>query len=186
MSAGETSNFPRGRTWATIPDNMLGRVVGFPYKTRNTTYSGVHDTPGTPAGAVSFARLVKNDTGNAIARNLGVVYDTTSGDLLWSVGAKAGTGTKVNGYVDAYLPAAGVPTGEYFWLFFKGPHTVTSDGNATIACGDKVMAYGSATGKVRGATGDTMAAITSIVGQAMTAATNVDGTEFECNLELNG
>jgi hypothetical protein len=95
----------------------------------------------TPAtGVVNSNRgveciCVKNTSGSALLP--GQVAKFKDGSLT-EVDGLATTSTLRMGIVDEYLPAAGVPNGEVFWLVVAGPATVTKT-STSVAAG---AAYG--------------------------------------------
>lgn len=66
---------------------------------------------------------VKNTSGSALLP--GAVAKFKDAAILTEVDGLATTSTQLMGVVDEYLPAAGVPDGEVFWLVVRGPSTVT-------------------------------------------------------------
>lgn len=92
----------------------------------------------TPAGVDRFdtwrVRCVKNASGVALLPYLAVIKDTTTGGAALHKSVLGYVNAEKQGcwgIVDEFLPAAGVPANEYFWLMEKGP--VTSRGSATAA-----------------------------------------------------
>lgn len=79
---------------------------------------------------------VKNTSGSALLP--GDVAKFKAAAILTEVDGKATTATTLMGVVDEYLPAAGVPANEIFWLVVSGPSTVTKTATS-VAAGD---AYG--------------------------------------------
>jgi hypothetical protein len=65
---------------------------------------------------------VKNTSGSALLP--GQVAKFKASAILTEVDGLASTSTLLMGVVDEYLPAAGVPNGEVFWLVVSGPSTV--------------------------------------------------------------
>lgn len=53
--------------------------------------------------------------------------------ILSEVDGLAVAATALMGVVDEYLPAAGVPVGEVFWLVVRGPSTVTKTATSVAA-----------------------------------------------------
>ena len=53
--------------------------------------------------------------------------------ILSEVDGLAVAATTLMGVVDEYLPAAGVPVGEVFWLVVRGPSTVTKTATSVAA-----------------------------------------------------
>jgi len=79
---------------------------------------------------------VKNTSGGALLP--GSVAKFKAGAILSEVDGVATTSTLLMGIVDEYLPSAGVPANEVFWLVVRGPSTVTKTATS-VAAGD---AYG--------------------------------------------
>lgn len=73
---------------------------------------------------------VKNSSGGALLP--GQVAAFKAGGTS-EVDALATTSTELMGIVDEYLPAAGVPDGEVFWLVVRGPSTVTKTSTSVSA-----------------------------------------------------
>lgn len=66
---------------------------------------------------------VKNTSGSALLP--GAVAKFKAAAILSEVDGLATTSTALMGVVDEYLPAAGVPNNEVFWLVVRGPSAVT-------------------------------------------------------------
>lgn len=82
---------------------------------------------------------VKNTSGSALLP--GAVAKFKDSAILSEVDGLAVAATTLMGVVDEYLPAAGVPNGEVFWLVVRGPSTVTKTATS-VAAG---AAYGPST-----------------------------------------
>lgn len=82
---------------------------------------------------------VKNVSGGALLPGAVVKFknDVTigqfSGGILGEVDGGAVAATTLMGVVDEYLPAAGVPNNEIFWLVVRGPSTVTKTATSVSA-----------------------------------------------------
>jgi len=74
---------------------------------------------------------VKNTSGSAILP--GAVAKFKNAALLTEVDGLAVADTTLMGVVDEYLPAAGVPNNEVFWLVVRGPSTVTKTATSVAA-----------------------------------------------------
>jgi hypothetical protein len=74
---------------------------------------------------------VKNTSGSALLP--GQVAKFKDGAILTEADGLATTSTALMGVVDEYLPAAGVPNGEVFWLVVSGPSTVTKTATSVAA-----------------------------------------------------
>lgn len=74
---------------------------------------------------------VKNTSGSALLP--GAVAKFKDAAILTEVDGLATTSTALMGVVDEYLPAAGVPNNEVFWLVVRGPSTVTKTATSVAA-----------------------------------------------------
>jgi hypothetical protein len=74
---------------------------------------------------------VKNTSGGALLP--GQVAKFKADAILSEVDGVATTSTLLMGVVDEYLPSAGVPNGEVFWLVINGPATVTKTATSVAA-----------------------------------------------------
>ncbi len=74
---------------------------------------------------------VKNTSGSALLP--GAVAKFKDAAILSEVDGLATTSTALMGIVDEYLPAAGVPNNEVFWLVVRGPSTVTKTATSVSA-----------------------------------------------------
>lgn len=74
---------------------------------------------------------VKNTSGAALLP--GAVAKFKDSAILSEVDGLAVAATTLMGIVDEYLPAAGVPDGEVFWLVVRGPSTVTKTATSVSA-----------------------------------------------------
>jgi hypothetical protein len=74
---------------------------------------------------------VKNTSGSALVP--GAVAKFKDAAILAEVDGLATTSTALMGVVDEYLPAAGVPNNEVFWLVVRGPSTVTKTATSVAA-----------------------------------------------------
>jgi hypothetical protein len=74
---------------------------------------------------------VKNTSGSALLP--GAVAKFKDAAILSEVDGAATTSTALMGVVDEYLPAAGVPNNEVFWLVVRGPSTVTKTATSVSA-----------------------------------------------------
>lgn len=73
---------------------------------------------------------VKNSSGSAVLP--GDVVKFKAGGMS-EVDGLASTSTALMGIVDEYLPAAGVPDGEVFWVVVRGPSTVKKTSTSVSA-----------------------------------------------------
>lgn len=74
---------------------------------------------------------VKNTSGSALLP--GQVAKFKASAILTEVDGLAEAAATLMGVVDEYLPAAGVPNGEVFWLVVRGPSTVTKTATSVSA-----------------------------------------------------
>ena len=74
---------------------------------------------------------VKNSSSGALLPGSVVKFKDSA--ILAEVDGGATTSTLLMGIVDEYLPAAGVPAGEVFWLVVAGPSTVTKTATSVAA-----------------------------------------------------
>jgi hypothetical protein len=74
---------------------------------------------------------VKNTSGSALLP--GAVAKFKDSAILTEVDGGAVAATVLMGVVDEYLPAAGVPNNEVFWLVVRGPSTVTKTATSVSA-----------------------------------------------------
>lgn len=155
-------------------DQLLGQAKDF--DDQDPVASGV-STATTPMRV--HARFVKNRSGGTLTRRQVVKWKT--GYVGLGVD-DAGDGEQACGVVSPYIPAAGVPDGDYFMMIYEGPAELISDGGTTLADTDIVVTAASAkVNKLTAAPADTTAALVqllSIVGRPLAAVTNVDGTTF--------
>lgn len=76
---------------------------------------------------------VKNTSGGALLPGEVVRFDPDAGAILTDTDAKATTAATLMGVVDEYLPAAGVPDDEIYWLVVSGPSTVVKTASSVSA-----------------------------------------------------
>jgi hypothetical protein len=125
--------FSRGK-WLGVTQTLYEAVNG-----DGSTIVGVRkvfrdENPTT--GALNSNRTVeciavKNSSGAALLP--GAVAKFKDAAILSEVDGAATTSTALMGVVDEYLPAAGVPDGEIFWLVVRGPSTVTKTATSVAA-----------------------------------------------------
>lgn len=105
---------------------------------------------------------VKNTSGGALLPKTLVKFK--AGAILTEVDGSADDASVRVGVVDEYLPAAGVPVNEVFWVVVKGPTTILKTTGAAISAGAMVSAAASANA------GRVLAGSTAPVGLAIAAA----------------
>lgn len=119
---------------------------------------------------------VKNTSGSALLPGQVARFKSapTAGagwsGIVGEVNGLAGATDRLIGVVDEYLPAAGVPNGEVFWLVVRGPSTVRKTTGAAITAGD-VLSTTATAGSVATGTTNTQ------LGFAMTDAASAETTE---------
>lgn len=143
----------------------------------------------SPAGVINSNRLVeciavKNVSGGALLPGRVVKFKAAattsptvqfSGGILGEVDATATTANALPaangliGIVDEYLPAAGVPDGEVFWLVIRGPSTVTKTATS-VAAG---AAYG--TSATAGSAAEHVAGTSTLLGYAIATSATTSG-----------
>jgi hypothetical protein len=124
---------------------------------------------------------VKNVSGGALLPGQVVKFKAAatsgqfSGGILGEVDATATTANALPaanglvGVVDEYLPSAGVPNNEVFWLVVRGPATVVKS-STSVSAG---AAYGTST--TAGEAAAHTAGTTSLVGYAITTSATTTG-----------
>jgi hypothetical protein len=161
----------------------LGMTVLF--ENRNWAASGVK----TIIDSRHFVgRLVRNASGGTILPRLQVSYGTVTDEHGLSFAALTGNNSNGAGFVDPFLPAAGIVDDGICWIITEGPCDVENTADGTIAVGDRIVS--AAAGQVNEQTApasqgsDQIVAeqALSFVGVAEEAATNVAGTVFRCDL----
>jgi len=137
-------------TLTADPGFARGQVLGILWKAYDADNGDGSNIVGTrkvfrdenpKTGALNSNRTVeciavKNTSGSALVP--GAVAKFKDAAILSEVDGLATTSTALMGVVDEYLPTAGVPDGEIFWLVVKGPSTVTKT-STSVAAG---AAYG--------------------------------------------
>lgn len=189
MSASDQVNgYQRGKSYTSgeLPE-LLGTEKWFDDKNLASTAA----IKPLLSGMQVLCRLVKNSGADAALPGQVVKYETG----YWGLRTddEADTGVDGNGVVDEYLPAAGVAAGAHYWLVIKGPTKPISDGNSTLAQGDKIITIGTDSGKCRlqvAAPSDATAAMIQVrntFGTVMDATVAaVDGTTFRAYVDFTG
>lgn len=131
-------------TLTADPGFARGQVLGILWKAYDSESGdgshllGVRKTfrDEVPGGAIKSNHTVdcicvKNTSGSALLP--GQVAKFKAAAILSEVDGLATTSTDLMGVVDEYLPAAGVPNGEVFWLVVNGPSTVTKTSTSVSA-----------------------------------------------------
>lgn len=132
-------------TLTADPGFARGQVLGILWKAYDAENGDGSNVVGTrkvfrdenpKTGALNSNRTVeciavKNTSGSALLP--GQVAKFKDSAILSEVDGLATTSTALMGIVDEYLPAAGVPDGEIFWLVVRGPSTVTKTSTSVAA-----------------------------------------------------
>lgn len=127
---------PRGQSWDQVPEESVGKVKEFP----DVNFSASSTVKPRLTNMKVKCRLVKNTSGGALTPGTTVLYET--GYWGTQVDSAGGAG-RVHGIVDEYLPSAGVPANEYFWIVIHGPCKARMEGSASVAEKDPVKAVAS-------------------------------------------
>lgn len=158
-------------------DHLLGKEVEF--EDRNLA-STEQMKPLLTAMTIR-ARLVKNDSGGTLAKNLIVAWK--SGYVGTRVGGLCAVSpARPAGVVTPYAGAT-IADGANFWMIVRGPCNVVSDGASTIAITDQITPAGS--GKIKKVASGTAATLPGLFGETMESVTNVDGTVARANVWIN-
>jgi len=132
-------------TLTADPGFARGQVLGILWKAYDADNGDGSNVVGTrkvfrdenpKTGALNSNRTVeciavKNTSGSALVP--GAVAKFKDASILNEVDGLATTSTALMGVVDEYLPTAGVPDGEIFWLVVRGPSTVTKTATSVAA-----------------------------------------------------
>jgi hypothetical protein len=132
-------------TLTADPGFARGQVLGILWKAYDADNGDGSNIVGTrkvfrdenpKTGALNSNRTVeciavKNTSGSALVP--GSVAKFKDAAILSEVDGLATTSTALMGVVDEYLPTAGVPDGEIFWLVVRGPSTVTKTATSVAA-----------------------------------------------------
>lgn len=161
---------PIGRGEYEATSGAFDHLIGKEWVFEDLDYSASGTRPSRSNRLVT-CRLVRNDSASALLPKRLVTFETGSG--LY--------GAVVDGYarltaahavpVDEFLPAAGVPSGAYFWVVVRGPATVLApiagaEFNGDISEGSVLVALTAATS---GATTAGRVAVQNITGSTQTA-----------------
>lgn len=140
--------FERGQTGygGETPDannlrfaNQLGQVRVVPDQAPDgTQYSGLQTT----------IMLCRNLTGAALLPSQAVLLSATAIGNTGATVTQSGTPNVFFGIVDEYLPAAGVPDDDVFWLVLKGPTTALITTSLGVSGGQLFMPSASNNGKL--------------------------------------
>jgi hypothetical protein len=203
MSRDANPPFPRGKTFYdgnTIDSNNLG---GVNLEGKEWVFEDVD--PRSPVGSNRTnryvrCRIVRNVSAGVLLPKFLVGSAGVGGNLLGRVDGKTTTTAQnVVGAVDEYLPAAGVPVNDLFWLVIKGPALITTamegDANNLIPVDTKLVALtgvtsGSTTSGrptpqvLTGATAVLAAQVQGVFARALSAKTTAN-TNADILVEMN-
>jgi len=191
MARDENPIFGRGETFyggGTIDANNLG---GINLEGKEWEFEDINPTTKTARldGRKVRCRCVRNVSGGALLpKRLALLQDTAGKNSGRVAGYASGTAadTPQQGYpIDEFLPAAGVPANDLFWIVVEGPAVVLTslaDMATDLAVGEFVVAATAATSQattagrvipqlLSGATARLAANIQNRVGRAHTAKT---------------
>jgi hypothetical protein len=129
MARDENPPFQRGHTFydgETIDANNLG---GENLEGKEWVFEDVNPTTGIArTGRPVTCRCVRNDSGIALyAKQLVLWNTTTAGEFSKSVDGTARVAYDNCVPVDEYLPSAGVPDNDLFWVVVDGPAVVQGE-----------------------------------------------------------
>ena len=163
MARDESAPFARGETYyngGTIDltnlggINLEGKVFTFEPNSQDN-YSGTYSNASTdPSGRAVRCKVVRNTSGGNIKPGRVCRFSaasTNNGPLGTSVDGYATTTTDLlAGVSDEFLPSAGVPTNDLFYVVIEGPTQVTQGATtaANLAIGSRLVpaAYGATAG----------------------------------------
>jgi hypothetical protein len=184
MARDDPPPFGRGETFyngATIDPANLG---GSQWEGKTWVFEDVDYTPGTAgakpsrSGRYVKCMAVRNVSGIALLAKRLVTLQTAGTDGRFFLGRVDGyaTLTAAQAYpVDEFLPAAGVPNNDMFWIVVDGPAKVLTDlaGAATnvFAVGGAIVALTAATSQATTAG--------RVAPQDLTGATSILGNQIQ-------
>lgn len=198
MARNENPPFGRGYTFydgGTIDSNNLGGVnlEGQEWVFEDIDYStGSGGAKKARTGEPVTCRVVRNASAGALLPKRCVRYQATAGNYGHRVdGYTTATAAEFAGVVDEWLPSAGVPQYDLFWIVVKGPTNMLPDlaagANNLIPIGTALVALTAATsgattaGRVApqdltGATALLGDQVQNKIGRALTARTTANTT----------
>jgi hypothetical protein len=198
MHPNENAPFLRGETYyggLTIDTNNLGD--GKVLEGKEYHFPDVNPVTGAyNSGRTVKCRIVRNRSGIALLPGRVVSYALTAAGYATGLavdGYTTVTAGRPAGVVDEYLPTAGVPNGDLFFIVIEGPTSIRSSlsGNATnvFAVGDVAVALTAATSQattagriapqdLTGATAPLANQVQNALGYAMSAATTANTNQL--------
>jgi hypothetical protein len=198
MARDENPPFDRGHTYydgETIDTNDLG---GVNLEGKEWVFEDVHPTTGVArTGRSVRCRIVRNTSGANMLPKLLARFETDGTEYGSRVDGYTATLAQEGYPIDEYLPAAGVPTNDLFWIVIEGPATcittqLPAADSTVFSVGDWVVAETAVTSQQVTLAGHIEAQITTgghtdllrnqimnRVGRALSAATTADtGTDI--------
>lgn len=174
MARDEAPPFARGETGYNGDTIDTNDLQGVNWLGKEWLFEDRHaDTGVQRTNRYVRCRVVRNTGAIALLPKRLVKFSVTAGEHGSEVDGYS-TITGERGYpIDEYLPAAGVPVNDYFWIVVEGPAVVITalangQGNS-IAIGDPIAALSAATS---GATTAGRAAMQFILGAATSGNTD--------------
>lgn len=151
--------FPRGALGsaysdpATVDTAGNQQMEGMEYWFPDIDHSAILGAQAQRSNRSVLCRIVRNKSGGALLPKKTVKYnDAATNGYDWGnqTNGNAALGDPILGVVDEFLPAAGVPDGELFWVVVAGPSTCISDsaGDTNIGIGKKVVPGGGTAGNL--------------------------------------
>ncbi len=173
----ENMPFLRGFTYGAADNTVALQYEGKEYLHEDMTYG---------TGMNVRVRVCRNNSGGVLAPKRAVKFNLTAGKPWSDVAGYSTITAERSGVIDEYLPPAGVPSGDLFYVVVEGPTLVQTSSAAaaanSIAVGDALHAQTGATtgattaGRVgealfTGATAVLAGEIQNVIGWAMSAMT---------------
>ncbi len=176
----ENLPFLRGATYGAADNTLATNLEGKEFLHQDANYG---------TGLNVRVRICRNNSGAALLGKRAVKFNLTAGTRATDVAGYSTVTAEQSGIADDLLPAAGVPSGDLFYVVLEGPCLATTshvaaDANS-IAVGDYLHAQTGATtgattaGRVgvalfTGATAVLAGQIQQVVGRAMSAKTTAN------------
>jgi hypothetical protein len=140
MGRLDSPPFERGATFyngGTIDTNDLG---GANLEGREYVFEPTSGDPADPTGRAVRVRVVRNKSGIALKPKRVVKYEAADPFETKVSGYVSALADSPAGVVDEFLPAAGVPNNDLFYIVVDGPSLVTQPGTASsVAIGDRIV-----------------------------------------------
>jgi hypothetical protein len=144
MARDEHPPFTRGETYyngSPIDTTNLGGVnlEGKEYRFEVNSPDGYAQND--PSGRLIHVRIVRNTSGANLVPSKIAVFDLSDPTECKVNGYSFAVGDRPAGIIDEFLPAAGVPPNDLFYLVVEGPSKVLTVNAAltALAIGDKVV-----------------------------------------------